>query len=278
MTLPEPILSFWNASLGLHERVSQTSWGLVVTDPRYPLVHEANHASVLRRAPGLTVEEIRGELLPALEQVGATDEHIELMDADDESPALRELMVSPGEHDPDVVMVYEDDPSPLAPGAGTKMPEGVEVDEVLWSEEPLRELYRDVPNQYGQTLPDQVLDQMLDRVEKLFVPAGERFFVGRVNGVDAGVASVLTLEGVAYVDNVVTWPEFRGRGVATATVSTAVRASLEAGAELVFLLAEERGAPQRLYERLGFRVRRRCFGFTRPVVEDPGPRVPRPAL
>jgi ribosomal protein S18 acetylase RimI-like enzyme len=146
------------------------------------------------------------------------------------------------------------------------MSEGIGVHEVVEPGEPFWELYRDVPNQYGDPLPDGVLDQMLDRVRDVFVPAGERFFVGTVDGKDAGVASVLMLHGVAYVDNVVTWPEFRGRGVATATVSRAVRASLEAGAELVFLLAGEGGAPQRLYERLGFRVIRRCFGFTRPLL------------
>lgn len=265
MTLPEPILSFWNASLGLQDRVLQTSWGAVATDSRYPRVYEANHASVLHHAPGLAVTDIRAELLPALEQAGATHEHIEFMGADEDSPALRELLASPGEHDADVLMVYEGDRLPLTPGALAEMPEGVGVREVLYSEGPFWELYADVPNQYGHRLPDEVLDQMLDRVEQLFVPAGERFFLGTVNGAGAGVASVLTLQGVAYVDNVVTWPQFRGRGVATATVRTAVRAILEAGAELVFLLAEEGGAPQRLYERLGFRVWRRCFGFTRPL-------------
>jgi ribosomal protein S18 acetylase RimI-like enzyme len=226
-------------------------------------VHEANHASVLHAAPGLTVGDIRSELLPALEQVGAMDEHIEFMDADDDSPALRELLASPGEHDPDVLMVYEDDDVPFTPGAFAEIPEGVEVREVDDPEERFWELLRDVPNQYGDRLPDEVLDQMQDRVEQLFAPAGERFFLGTANGTDAGVASVLTLEGVAYIDNVVTWPEFRRRGIASAMVSTAVRASLEGDADVVFLLAEEGGVAHRLYEQLGFQVRRRCFGFTR---------------
>lgn len=254
------------ASLGLHDRVVETSWGVVVTDRRYPRVYEANHASVLRRAPDLTVADIRAELLSALEQTGATHEHVEFMDSDDESPALRNLLASPGEHDPDVVMVCEGNGLPI-PKIATPTRGEVNVQEVLKPDETYWELVRAVPNQYGDPLPDDVLDQMLARVRDLFVPAGQRFFLGTVGGTNAGVASVLTLDGVAYVDNVATWPQFRGRGVASATVSTAVHESLRSGAEVVFLLAEEGGAAQRLYERLGFRARRRCYGFTRPLRE-----------
>jgi ribosomal protein S18 acetylase RimI-like enzyme len=258
VTLPEPILSFWNASLRLHRSDRETHWGAIVTDPRYPRVYEANHASVLRLVPELTVGDIRAELIPALEEAGATHEHIEIMDAKDDGPALQELLASPGEHDPDVVMVYDGDRLVAETPPGIDLREVSEPDDEFWED------YRLLPNEYGETLPDEVLDQMLARVQDLFVPAGERFFVATIGGAIAGVVSVLTLEGVAYIDNVVTVPRFRGRGVATAGVTRAVSASLEA-AEMVFLLAEEGRAAQRLYERLGFVVRRRCFGFTRPL-------------
>jgi len=266
VTLPEPILSFWIASLRLQAAFRDTSWGAVVTDSRYPGVYEANHGSVLRLAPTLTLEDIRAELVPALEQAGATHEHIEIMDADEDSPALEELLASPWEHDPDVVMVYEgkDSLRDQKP-ASSEVSDGIQVEEIVQGDDSFWQLYRMVPNEYGETLPDYVLDQMLARVQDLFVPAGERFFVGTIERAIAGVVSVLTLEGVAYVDNVVTLPQFRGRGVATAGVIQAVSASLEAGAEAVFLLAEDGGAPQRLYERLGFVVRKRCYGFTRPL-------------
>jgi ribosomal protein S18 acetylase RimI-like enzyme len=264
VTLPAPILSFWMATLDLHASVHRTPWGAVVTDPRYPRVYEANHASVLHRAPRLMLAEIRADLLPALAQVGATHEHIEIMDADDDPPALRDLLASPGEHDPDVVMVYEGRTATGRRRGGEHEPDGVRVEEVERPDEPFWSLYRQIPNAYGEPLPEAVLDQMLARARQVFLP-WETFFVGRVTGTIAGVASVLTLGGVAYIDNVVTLPPFRRRGIATAVVGRAVSASLEGGAELVFLLAEENGAPQRLYERLGFRVHRRCYGFTRPL-------------
>jgi ribosomal protein S18 acetylase RimI-like enzyme len=267
MTLPEPILTFWMASLRLHADLRQTDWGAVVTDPRYPLVYEANHASVLKPAPDLTLGDIRSELLPALKEARATHEHVEIMDADDRNPALRELLAAPGDHSPDVLMIYEGKDTPGGGRASSDLSDGIRVEEVARPTGSFWETYRLVPNEYGEALPDDVLDQMLNRVEEVFLPAGERFFLGRVGGVDAGVASALTLKGVAYIDNVVTWPAFRGRGVAGAMVRRTVEASLQAGAELVFLLAEESGSARRLYEHLGFRVHRRCYGFTRPLHE-----------
>jgi ribosomal protein S18 acetylase RimI-like enzyme len=44
-----------------------------------------------------------------------------------------------------------------------------------------------------------------------------------------------------------------------------VEASAERGDELVHLLSEKDGAAQRLYERLGFRVRAEVVTFTRPL-------------
>jgi ribosomal protein S18 acetylase RimI-like enzyme len=266
VTLPEPLLAFWKAHLELHASARETPWGMIVTDARYPLVYEANHASLLEPSSSLTLDEVRAELLPALDHAEATHEHIELMDAQDDSPALRELLASPAEQNIDAVMVFEGSGPPhLVPPSG----EGGATVRVARLEEPGDEfwrLYRLVPNEYGEVLADEVLDQMLARAQELFLPHLS-FFTGTADGEIAGMASVLTLEGVAYIDNVVTLEPFRRRGVATAMVTRAVAASLEAGAGKVFLLAEEGGAPQRLYEHLGFRVRRRSLGFTRPLRE-----------
>lgn len=263
MTLPEPILSFWVASLELGPRVRHTTWGAIVTDARYPRVYEANHASVLTSSPELALQDIRDELHPALEEAGASHEHIEFMDAADENPAMRELLASSGEHDPHVLMAYEGERPPGGTRGSSNEAPWIRVEEIEQPDGSFWERYRSVPSEYGEVLADDVLDQMLARVQKVFGSA-ERFFVGSVDGAFAGIVSVLNLEGVACIDNVVTLSPFRCRGVATATVTGAVSASLRAGAKAVFLLAEENSAPQRLYQRLGFRVRRRCYSFTRP--------------
>jgi ribosomal protein S18 acetylase RimI-like enzyme len=75
---------------------------------------------------------------------------------------------------------------------------------------------------------------------------------------------------VGYLDNVVTMPEFRGRGVATATVGRAIEASRASGDNALFLLTEEDNPARRLYERIGFRVRAKVESFTWPLSEELG--------
>jgi ribosomal protein S18 acetylase RimI-like enzyme len=74
--------------------------------------------------------------------------------------------------------------------------------------------------------------------------------------VAAGVvvsAALLFQDGpVAQVEDVATLPAYRGRGFARAVVIEAVAAARRAGAEVVFLIADESDWPHRLYGRLGF--------------------------
>ncbi|MGH2572912.1 MAG: GNAT family N-acetyltransferase [Actinomycetota bacterium] len=256
MTLPEEVRNFWYAFSELGQRMDRTGWGLVQTDPRFPLVWDANNACVLEADPALTLESIRRELLPSLRAAGAPYEHVEFWDTSVESPALREARDVGQRFDPDVVMALEDPAS--VPATGTvRTKEIVRPDPSFWP------WYRDSLKEFGDDLSESVLDQMLRRVREVFQPAGIRWFVGFVDEAMAGYASVISLHGVAYLDNVVTMPGFRRRGVAAATVEAVMRATLESGHTYVFLLAEENSAPQRLYERLGFRARTRIESFTR---------------
>ena len=77
---------------------------------------------------------------------------------------------------------------------------------------------------------------------------------------------------MGYVDNVVTLPRFRRRGVASATTGRAVRESLAKGDRLVHLLTAEGGGPVRLYEALGFRARGTVASVTRRLRPDGRPR------
>jgi ribosomal protein S18 acetylase RimI-like enzyme len=84
-------------------------------------------------------------------------------------------------------------------------------------------------------------------------------------------ADVLVRDGVGQVEDVLTHPDHRGRGYASALVLAALGSARSAGAEVVFLRAEEDDWPQHLYRRLGFTPLGRAHSFTRePGVPQPG--------
>jgi ribosomal protein S18 acetylase RimI-like enzyme len=256
--LPEPVRSFWYAMTLLGERTRRTAWGAVQADARFPLVWEANNACILERDPSLMLDRVRSALHPALRQAGATHEHLEFWETSVDSPALREARAEAREVDRDAVMVHA---GPSADGAHP----AVEVIQVRQPDRAFWPWYLDSLKEFEHDLSEPVLNQMVARVRAVFLPKGMRWFVGSVNGHRAGYASVISIGGVAYLDGVVTMPSFRGRGVATATVTAAVRASREAGSAWVFLLTDEQGPARRLYERLGFRVQARVESFTTPL-------------
>jgi ribosomal protein S18 acetylase RimI-like enzyme len=257
MPLPDPILAFWYEMEALAQTYDRTPWGVVVSDARYPTIYDANHAGILESAAGLELDAVRNALHPALRTAGATHEHIEVMDVSDPCPAVDALLAEQQRITADVVMRFD--------GGGVEPVSDARVEEVWATDESFRRTYRDSRNEFGEELSGEVVDQLVARDFEVFVPAGLRFFAGLIDGEVAGFTSLIRRGETAYVDNVVTLPEFRRRGVASATVTRALGEAEAQGLSTVFLLAEENGDPQRLYERLGFRVVSRAMGFTRPL-------------
>jgi ribosomal protein S18 acetylase RimI-like enzyme len=229
---------------------------MVFSDPRFPLLYDANHAAVLEEMPDLGLEEIRRELFPALRRAGAPHEQVEFW-AGQDSAAAAEMREVAGDTR-DVLMIFE------SPPAGLPASE-VEVREIVEPDATFLAWYRESRSDFGERreLGEAVVEQLYRRDIEEFLPRGLRFFVGFVDGEMAGQATLLGIEGIGYLDSVVTRPEFRRRGVATATVLRAVEASLDRGDELVHLLAVKDSEPQRLYERMGFRVAAEVVTFTR---------------
>jgi ribosomal protein S18 acetylase RimI-like enzyme len=80
-----------------------------------------------------------------------------------------------------------------------------------------------------------------------------RLFAARGDQQEIGSFCALFQEdGVAQIDEVTTVGQYRRRGLAHAVVQAALAASLEAGAGLTFLVADEGDWPKQWYERLGF--------------------------
>lgn len=261
MTLPAPLDRFWEAMARTNPVCEATAWGYLVADPRFPIVWDANHAAVLDAGDALGADELRDVARAFLRREGAAHEHIELWGLPTRSRLRDELRDRLGRDLPrDLLMAFEGDPAAL-PGPA----EGIRIDEVTRPDHRLGEWLRRSRNEFGDGLSDAVLDQLVGRDLAVFRPLGLRWFVATVGTELAGYTSLVSLAGVGYLDGVVTMPAFRRRGVASSTVAAAVRASVDAGDELVHLLAEGDGGPRRLYEGLGFRARAVVESFTAPL-------------
>jgi GNAT superfamily N-acetyltransferase len=82
--------------------------------------------------------------------------------------------------------------------------------------------------------------------------AGARFFVVRTEGEIVAIAELYPHGDVAQVEAVYTLEGYRGRGFGRAVVLAASRAARDAGADLVFLDADDEDWPKELYGKLGF--------------------------
>jgi ribosomal protein S18 acetylase RimI-like enzyme len=100
---------------------------------------------------------------------------------------------------------------------------------------------------------DEVGRQFVSR-ESLVAAATEVrcFAVLTADGEIAARTELYRTGDVAQVENVYTLPAHRGRGCAGALVTHAARTARDAGAGVVFLVADSRGRARPLYRRLGF--------------------------
>jgi GNAT superfamily N-acetyltransferase len=79
-----------------------------------------------------------------------------------------------------------------------------------------------------------------------------RLYLGRLDGLPAGTCDLFESSNWGRIDSVVTRPEFRRKGVASALVTRAVIDSLTSGNNETYLFTEPGGDAERVYRRLGF--------------------------
>ena len=240
--IAEDLVRFWTALDSGLECVTPTLWGAVVTDRRFPRVWDTNYARVETADPALALAEVAADLEPALEAAGADHTHVVLFRPDAADGLLEELTVRGDRPSWDVVMTHEGDDPP---------PAGVAVEELRMD--------ADIWDRLGASLGSFGVDepavmQQLVRLEReVMDPAGKRWFGVRGPGGEVvAFGALVSLAGLGYVDDVVTFPEWRGRGYARAIVTRLVHEARAAGVRRTFLLVDPQG-PVRLYEGLGFR-------------------------
>jgi ribosomal protein S18 acetylase RimI-like enzyme len=106
--------------------------------------------------------------------------------------------------------------------------------------------------------------ELLDAKVLLRDRAETRFFGVPVDDEIVAWTDLYLAQSMAQVEDVATLEEHRGQGYASAVVMRAVREAQAAGADLIFLVADDEDWPKELYERLGFEIVGRSYKFIRP--------------
>lgn len=99
---------------------------------------------------------------------------------------------------------------------------------------------------------EEVVRDLLELDRRLAAALDVRFVAALVDGQAAAYASVYLDGGVGQIEDVGTVEAYRGRGLARAAVLCGAALARDAGASLVYLIADEADWPKELYGRLGF--------------------------
>jgi GNAT superfamily N-acetyltransferase len=237
----EPLLRYWRAQDDLFERVDVTPWGAVVSDARFPKVHEGNYARV-EAQHRVSLADVESVLLPALERVRCDRVHVLVFHPEDTTEILTEASTR-GEHLAwDLVMCFTGE---------TGRADGP-VEEIRTFDGAFWDIY-DASGALFDVEDEAVLAGYRAIERDVMIPSGRRWFAVLEGNRIVALSSVLVLEGVGFVDHVVTFPPARRRGYATALTQRALAEAHGAGAERAYLLAEPEGVAATMYEGIGFR-------------------------
>jgi ribosomal protein S18 acetylase RimI-like enzyme len=255
--LPEHVLRFWCSLDDLLGDVRPTWWGAVVTDVRFPAIWDINYARIDEPAVDLSATEVEAELVPSLRAVGTNVLHVVTFHHEATTRLLSEL--SSRGHRVGWDLVMEVAPAPVRVDADV---EELEPGPELWGR------VADTLTLFGAEAGEPV-DQLRRMEEEVLAPGGKRWFgIRNRRGTIVSLAALVRLGDVGYIDNVATFPRYRGRGFATAVTSQAIDVAYESGAAHVCLFADPDDRPVvQMYERLGFRAVGKLASTRGPVPE-----------
>jgi ribosomal protein S18 acetylase RimI-like enzyme len=223
------------------ERVERRDWGELVVTSSLPIVWDANFA-ILDRWDG-TPAELHAELDAAQAELGF--EHRKTVILDEELAArVWPALAEPDWplHDRFAVMAHRrapDRPADTASVEELDLDAFGAVHEAILSEGP----------HAGDLELARQLDALLGRIADV---VETRAFGVVADGAPVAGACLYRDGPVAQVEDVATVPAHRNRGHARAVVLRCVEEARAAGAELVFLVANDGDWPKELYAKLGF--------------------------
>lgn len=126
----------------------------------------------------------------------------------------------------------------------------------------LRDPWAEAGRSFGGS--EELIAQMVEHHAAVGRALPTRYFAVEAEGRIAAYCELYSADGTSQVENVVTLPEFRGRGFATSLVLHASAESRAMSNDLTFLVADADDWPYKLYERLGFEIAGRYARFLKP--------------
>ncbi len=112
---------------------------------------------------------------------------------------------------------------------------------------------------------DDLVVQLAELDRRFAAAIGERWFAVLEDGRVVSRAWLRGAGGVGQVEDVATTPTRRRRGYASAVVSAAATASLDAGYDLTFIVADADDTVPELYRKIGFEPIGMTERFVRPL-------------
>lgn len=226
---------------GAAERVTEWEFGTAVLSPSLPRVWDANYTRLRAGA------EAGAEAVAAAAAAAAAGmAHISIVareqDAARIGPGLQQLGFDRTRH---VIMALRRLPDPPA----------LEVSEVARKEVEASRAETTLEFTPGN---HELVAQLAELDHRLARSIGGRWFAIVEAGEVASRAWLLDADGIGQVEDVATTPSKRKRGYARAVVSAAAIASLDAGNDVTFIVADADDTVPDLYRRIGFEA----IGFT----------------
>ncbi len=230
-------------------RTEKTRFGTAFFHPTFPVKWDLNYVRVdpatpppSARAAAADADEVQRAAGLKHRKIIVYDEHL----GEELAPGFRDL----GWRVQRLVLMVH--------GGGPLQPPRVPVREATWEE--VRPAMLDTYVREDRNAPDEA-EVLTDSHIVTRSATAVRYFVADRNGRIAGWCELYSDGATGQIENVGTFTEYRGLGIARSVVSRAVEESAAAGNDLHFLVADDDDWPKELYAKLGFAPVGRTYEF-----------------
>ena len=237
-----------------HTRTEATPVGTAFFNEKYPVKWDLNFLRVERPA---TYEEIKEACDRSLGGAGLGHRKVHVYNSDLGKELNADFKREGWRADQLLVMVLTGQPRKVGPlnaaeiGREELIPEWMSAD-----------------LEANPQLTEQEARMLAESSEVTAASIETHFIATRIAGEVAGWCELYLEDGMAQIENVGTHERFRRKGVSTSVVTHAISLSKRAGADLIFLVADDNDWPKDYYARLGFEPAGIFFEFVIPASKD----------